>query len=161
MVVCTHGDVADFCRKYNMKVLETYEGDLSAYYGSCPILVTNLMMDREAYDSLKCELFSRGVDLVSTHWLDDDVVIRLLRNQLDRKKKRGGRQMFGYYKKMGVIVEIPEKLEVARLVLKLRDSGWTLRAIQEDDRICDPTTGRELCMSTIQTILKNREKYEK
>jgi hypothetical protein len=152
MVVCTHGDVADFCRKYNMKVLETYEGDLSDYRGSCPVLVTNERMNRETYDSLKCDLFSRGVDLVSTHWLDDDVILRLIRRQLDQRGKRGGRQMFGFYKKNGVIAEIPEKMAIARRIIALRDSGKTLREIKE--RV-------DLSMSTIQVILKNREVYEK
>jgi hypothetical protein len=137
-----------------MKVLETYEGDLRDYHGSCPVLVTDLMMDRENYDSLKCELFSRGVDLVSTHWLDDDVVVRLIRGDLERRRKRGGRQMFGFCKKNGVIAEIPEKMAVARRVIEMRDAGYTLRQIQDD-------LDEYMAISTIQVIIRNRDKYER
>lgn len=161
MVVCAHGDVAGFCEAHEMKILESYSGDLNDYKGHCTVVVTDQVMTRQEYDSLKCTLFGRSVELVSTEWTDDEVIVRLLQNQLERRKKRGGRQMFGYYKKNGRIVEIPEKIAVARLVVEMRSSGCTLREIQEDERVCDPRTGRELCMSTIQTILKNREVYEK
>jgi hypothetical protein len=143
-----------------MKVLETYEGDISDYRGSCPVLVTDLCMSREAYDALKCELFSRGVDLVSTHWLDDDVVVRLIRGDLERRRKRGGRQIFGYTKRNGVVVEIPEKMAVARRVIEMRDAGYTLREIREDEEVYH-TDGKKLATSTIQQIIRNRGKYEK
>jgi hypothetical protein len=143
-----------------MKVLETYDGDISDYRGNCPVLVTDLYMSREAYDTLKCELFSRGVDLVSTHWLDDDVVIRLIRGDLERRKKRGGRQRFGFYKKNGIIVENPAMVAVARKVIELRDDGLTYREIRENEdvRFAD---GRKLAISTLQAIVSNREKYER
>jgi hypothetical protein len=159
MVVCTHGEVADFCRKYDMKVLETYDGDLSNYRGSCPVLVTNARMTREDYDVLKCELFSRGVDLVSTHWLDDDVVVRLIRKQLADRGRKGGRQIFGYTKRNGFVVEIPEKMAVARRVIEMRDAGYTLRQIRDDEDVYH-TDGKKLAISTIQQIIKNRNKYE-
>ena len=160
MVVCTHGEVSEFCRKYNMKVLETYEGDLSDYHGSCPVLVTDQCMSREVYDSLKCDLFSRGVDLVSTQWLDDDVVVRLIRKQLEDRCKRGGRQIFGFTKRNGLVVEIPEKMAVARRVIEMRDLGYTLRQIRDDEDVYH-TDGKKLAISTIQQIIKNRDKYER
>lgn len=81
MVVCAHGDVADFCQRHEMEVLESYDEELSEYDGNCAVVVTNAEISREEYDSLKCALFSRGVELVSTVWTDDSVILRLLRNQ--------------------------------------------------------------------------------
>ena len=160
MVVATHGEVADFCKKYNMKVLETYVGDLSDYNGNSPILVTDESMTRERYDLLKCELFARGVDLVSTQWLDDDVVLRLIRGDIERRRKRAGRQMFGFYRKNGVISENPAMIEVARRVIELRDSGLTYRDIREAEGIRHPD-GKKIAISTLGVIVKNREKYKK
>lgn len=159
MVVCAHGEVAEFCKRHNMKVLETYDGDLSEYHGNCPVVVTDQPMSREHYDSLKCELFSRGVDLVSVHWMDDDLVVRLIRNQLEQRGKRGGRQRFGYYKKNGVITENPAMMAVARRIIELRDAGLTYREISEDEGVRHQG-GKKLATSTIQQIVKNREIYK-
>lgn len=152
MVVCAHGEVAAFCETHEMQILEKYEGDLGAYAGNSPVIVTDQKMTRQEYDALKCALFGRGVELVSTEWTDDEVILRLLWNQIDNRGKRGGRQMFGFHKRKGMIVEIPEKIEMARMIIKLRDSGKTLR------EICEVA---DLSMSTVQTIIKNREAYER
>lgn len=161
MVVCAHGDVVGFCEAHEMQILEKYIGDISEYHrGNCSVIVTDQAMTREEYDDLKCTLFGRGVELVSTKWTDDEVILRLLRQTVELRKKRGGRQMFGYCKRRGMIVEIPEKIAVARRIIELRDSGVTLREIQ-DDPGCRNLDGTELSMSTIQTIIKNREVYEK
>ena len=151
MVVCAHGNVAEFCEKHEMQILETYEGDLKDYKSSCPVVVTDQKMTRQEYDTLKCTLFGRGVELVSTEWPDDELILRLLRNQVEQRGKRGGRQMFGFHKKKGVIVEIPEKMKTARMIIEMRDSGKTLR------EICEVV---DVSMSTVQTIIKNREAYE-
>lgn len=158
MIVCAHGEVAKFCETHEMQILEFYEGDLEDYKGSCIVVVTNQKMTRREYDDLKCTLFGRGVELVSTEWTDDEVILRLLRNQVENRKKRGGRQMFGFYKKNGVIVENPGMIEVARKVIELRDAGYKLREIQGRDDVCFPD-GTPLSLSTIQTIIKNRDKY--
>ena len=160
MVVCGHGEVAGFCSAHEMEILESYDGPLSEYKGNCAVIVTAAEMSREEYDSLKCNLFSRGVELVSTAWTDDSVILRLLRNQIEQRKKRGGRQMFGYRKRNGVVVAIPAGVAVARRIIELRDSGYTLRCIQEDEGVRH-WDGKKLCISTIQTILKNREVYER
>lgn len=159
MIVCAHGDVSEFCEKHDMRIFDRYIGYLYEYRGSCPVLVTDHPMTREEYDSMKCELFSHGIELVSTKWTDDEVILRLLRSQVDRRRKRGGRQMFGYRKVNGVIEEIPELIAVARLVIKLRDAGKTLLEIRAhpDVRWRD---GRMLAQSTIETIVRNRGKYE-
>ena len=160
MVVCAHGDVAQFCERYDMKILESYDGCLEVYHGHCAVVVTDQKMPREVYDSLKCTLFGRGVELVSTEWEDDDTMLRLLRNQIAQRGKRGGRQPFGFYKKNGKIAEIPAMIAVARRIISLRDSGLTYQAIQMDSGVRHPDGG-ELSMSTVHAIIKNRDLYEK
>lgn len=156
MIVCAHGEVREFCEAHEMQILEKYDGDMKDYRGKCVVVVTDLKMSREEYDRLKCELFGRGIELVSTEWTDDEVILRLLRNQIEQRGKRGGRQMYGFAKKNGVIVDIPRKIVVAKKILEMRDEGMTLRDIQNYlDSI-----GEYMSMSTIQTIIKNREKYE-
>lgn len=158
MVVCAHGEVSEFCEKYDMKVFESYSGDLRDYRGNCAVVVTAQAMTLEEYDSLKCELFGRGYELVSVNWVDDDMVLRLLHNQVEQRKKRGGRQMFGFYQKHGRIVENPAMIAVARRVVALRDAGMTYREIREDSGVHHPD-GRKLSLSTIQVIIGNRDKY--
>lgn len=159
MVVCAHGEVAKFCETHEMEILESYIGDLRDYRGNCAVVVTDQKMTRSEYDSLKCALFGRGLELVSVEWPDDEVMLRLLRNQIEQRGKRGGRQPFGYRQEHGRLVEIPEKIAVARRIIALRDAGKTYREIQADAGVRHPDGG-ELSMSTIQAIVKNRDKYE-
>lgn len=160
MVVCAHGDVAGFCEKHEMQILECYIGYLENYKGACAVVVTDQKMTRQEYDSLKCTLFGRGVELVSTEWTDDEVILRLLRNQIEQRGKRGGRQMFGFTKKNGQITEIPKLMYVARRIIELRDSGMTLKEIREFPEI-HHLDYKKISTSTIQQIIKNREVYEK
>lgn len=158
MVVCAHGNVTEFCENHEMLVFEQHEGALDEYKGSCPVVVTDQKMTREEYDRLKCVLFGRGVELVSVDWTDDEVILRLLRSQVDSRKNRSGRQMFGFYRKNGVLMENPALIVVARKVIELRDAGHTLRDIRDNPEITW-ADGRSLAMSTIQAIIKNRDKY--
>jgi hypothetical protein len=161
MVVCAHGDVAGFCEKHEMQILECYIGYLEDYHKSnCAVIVTDQVMTRQEYDSLKCTLFARGVELVSTEWTDDEVILRLLHNQIQNRGKRGGRQTFGFMKKNGQIVEIPKLIYVARRIIELRDSGMTLKEIQNFPEI-HHLDYKKISTSTIQQIIKNRERYEK
>lgn len=160
MVVCAHGDVLRFCEEHEMEILEKYEGDLSGYKGKCAVVVTDQQMTREEYESLKCAMFGRGYELVSVDWTDDAVILALLRQTIANRKRRGGRQPFGFYKRNGVIAEIPEMAATARRVIELRDKGWTLRDIKEHSDARHPDGG-ELGLSTIESIIKNRERYEK
>lgn len=158
MVVCAHGDVAAFCEAHEMQILDCYIGYLEDYKGSCAVVVTDQKMTRQEYDTLKCTLFGRGVELVSTEWTDDEVIVRLLHSQIDNRKKRGGRQMFGFMKKNGQIVENPAQIRVARKVIEMRDAGCKLREIKDDKGVCHPD-GTPLSLSTIQVIIRNRDKY--
>ena len=159
MVVCAHGDVAGFCESHEMQILESYIGDINEFRKSnCAVIVTDQAMTRQEYDSLKCTLFARGVELVSTEWTDDEVILRLLNNQIQNRRKRGGRQVFGFTKKKGQVVEIPERIAVARRVIALRDAGCTLKGIRADKEVRHPD-GRKISVSTIQQIIKNRDRY--
>lgn len=160
MVVCAHGEVSEFCEKHEMEILESYSGSLDEYKGSCAVIVTDEEMTREAYDSLKCSLFGRGIELVSVKWVDDEVILRLLRNQIEQRGKRGGRQRFGFTKRNGEIIEIPAKIAVARRIIELRDAGTTLREIQAETGLYY-RNGKCLSMSTISGIIKNRKVYER
>jgi hypothetical protein len=141
-----------------MEILGAYDGKLEEYHGFCAVIVTDQKMTREEYDSLKCELFGRGYELISTEWQDDEVILRLLANQIEQRGKRGGRQMFGFYQKHGRIVENPAMIAVARRVVALRDAGMTYREIREDSGV-HHADGKKLSLSTIQVIIKNRDKY--
>lgn len=160
MVVCAHGDVDKFCEKHKIEILERYNGDLEDYIGNCVVIVTDQQMTREQYESLKCTMFGRGLEVISTEWTDDAIILALLRQTVDRRKRRGGRNPFGYRKEDGELVEIPMLIDVARDVIRMRDAGRTLKYIRdhEDIRHLD---GKKISMSTIQLIIKNRRMYEK
>ena len=160
MVVCAHGKVSEFCEKYDMEILGAYDGKLEDYHGFCAVIVTDQKMTREEYDSLKCQLFGRGYELISVVWQDDEVILRLLLNQIEQRGKRGGRQMFGFTKRDGRVIEIPEKMAVARRIIEMRDAGYKLREIQADPDVYHQD-GNKLAISTIQMIIKNRDKYER
>ena len=160
MVVCAHGNVSDFCEKHGIKIFEKYTGDLKDYSGSCAVVVTDQKMTREQYESLKCTMFGRGVELVSVDWTDDAIILALLRQTLENRRHKGGRQMFGFTKKNGVVVEIPAKIAVAKRIIALRDAGLSYQKISEDPAVrhCG---GKKLARSTIHTIVENREIYER
>lgn len=159
MVVCGHGEVRGFCAQHEMEIFERHRGNLEDYNGSCSVLVTDMKMSREEYEDWKCLMFARGVELVSTEWTDDEFILRLLHSQVRQRKQRGGRQRFGFYRKNGRVCEIPELIVVARRIISLRDQGCTLRQIQQDSEV-HHLSGRTICISTIQQIIKNREVYK-
>lgn len=160
MIVCGNGDVAAYCRDHDMVVYEQYDGDPIDYRGNCAVLVTDREMPRAEYYYVKCELMGRGVELVSIHHTDDEIMSEFLAYAAERRKKRyGTRQMFGYYRKNGVVLPREDSLAVVRHIFALRDAGCTLRTIQEDPEVHHPD-GRRLSLATIQKILKDRGKYE-
>jgi hypothetical protein len=160
MVVCAHGEVAVFCEKHNIEILESYSGDLESYRGSCAVIVTDQQMTREQYESLKCSMFIRGQELISTEWTDDAVILALLRQAVENSKKHGGRNPFGFRKKKGELIEIPAMMEVARRIIEMRDAGYTWEYIRNHDEIRH-ANGEMIGLSTIQKIVDNREKYER
>ena len=165
MVVCIHGDPSEFCEQNDMIPVAQYIGKIEDYKGDCRILVTDRDMSENEYYYLKGLLLARGVDLISTRYKDDEKVLGVVmytaqRAQERRKQSYGGRQPFGYYRKNGEVLENPKMMAVARRVIELRDSGMTLTVIQDDENVRH-MDGRKISISTIQQILKNRDKYEK
>lgn len=160
MLVCAHGDVADFCKDRDMLICEEYDGDIERYSGSCRVLVTDRDMSENEYYFLKGKLLGRGVELVSTRYKDNRLVAEFLSYQADRRKKNyGGRHPFGCVMKDGVAVPTAEGSVVVRRILELRDAGHTLRQIQTDEGVHHPD-GRQISISTLQQIIKNRARYE-
>ena len=156
MIVCTHGDVADFCKKHDMVAVETYEGDLRKYCGRCRIVVTDQEMLEDEYYSLKGMLMKRGVELVSTTHKD-----RIgFEAYIARRKKSGGRCKFGFQKIDGKSVLTETGRAIVKRILELRDIGYTYQRISDDSGVHYPD-GRKLSISTIQIIIKNRKIYEK
>lgn len=159
MMVCAHGDVAEFCAERGMVIFEKCD-DLEHYTGVSRIIVTDQEMSEYEYYYLKGKLLGRGVELVSTRHTDDTLLAGFLAYQADRRKKNyGGRQRFGYRKENGVVVPTKDGMDVVNRILELRDAGFTLRKIQEDKGVHHPD-GRPISISTIQQLIKNREKYK-
>lgn len=163
MVVAAHGNVDEYCAAHGMIIYERHEGDVSEYRGSCLVLVTDNCEDLNDYYYRKYQLLRRNIELVSTHWGDESVdeFVRYMsdREAAGRKKRYGGRVPFGFKKIKGVVVEDPESIEIARRIVMLRDQGWKYKEIQADEGVRYPD-GRIMPLSTIQVILRNREKYE-
>jgi hypothetical protein len=141
-----------------------YMGSLEDYNGDCRILVTDQDMSENEYYYWKGVLLARGVDLISTRYKDDEKVLGVVaytaqREQERRKQTYGGRQPFGWVRRNGVVVENPAMMAVARRIIEMKDAGSTLREIQADEDV-HHMDGRDVSISTINQIIKNRDKYE-
>ena len=163
MIVCSHGDVINYCEDKEMIIGDTYIGDICDYDGVCKVLVTDKEMTESEYYFLKGKMLAKGVEVVSIHHKDtqrlSDYVIYALKQQSVQRKKHTGRYQFGFCMRNGEIVHHEETFEVAQLIIELKDKGYTLRRIQEDSRV-KHADGRKLAISTIQLIIKNRKDYE-
>lgn len=160
-IVCAHGDVKDFCESKNLLICSEYTGELADYKAGCRVLVTDQQMTKNEYYYHKDQLLRRGVDLISTEHEDTAEMLEYLAYSAEcRRKKYGGRQPFGYQRRNGVVVENAALIAVARKIIDLRDEGVVLREIQEVPGIRH-LDGRKISVSTIQQIIKNREKYGK
>jgi hypothetical protein len=160
-IVCAHGDVKDFCESKDMLICSEYTGELADYHGGCRVLVTGQQMTKNEYYYYKDLLMRRGVELVSTEHEDTPEMLEYLFYSAERRKEKyGGRQPFGYQRKNGVVIENAELIKVAGKIIEMRDRGATLREIREFPEIRH-LDGRKISVSTIQQIIKNREKYGK
>lgn len=153
MNVVAHGNVDAYCEAHGMQIVERYEGRLEDYQGKGIILVTDNCSDINDYYYLKYRLRMRGVELVSLWWHDQGIEEFLeykMKRDAESRVKNGGRRLFG--------LQSEEAMAVVRRIFMLRDVGYTLRKISEDPdvRYLD---GRKMPVSTIQVILKNRERY--
>jgi hypothetical protein len=160
MVVCTHGEVKNYCAERNMIPVEQYVGDVVDYSGLSRIIVTDQKMSRNEYYVMKGLMLTRGYELVSIHYADEPCMIDLITHLVaketeERKEKFTGRYMFG----TNADGWIPEMREVVMMILDMKEKGFSLRQIKECPNVHHPD-GRSLSISTIQNIIKNREKYE-
>ena len=152
MIVCSHGNVSDYCKSHDMVVAEIHEGNLLDYSGVPIILVTSQDMTETEYCMTKMRLLKRGVELVSTNHKDQGSLVEYV----NQPKRKGGRYKFGFQG-----TELTERgRAVVKRIFELRDAGYTYRAICDDDGVSHPD-GRKLNISTVQIILSNREIYEK
>ena len=166
MLVCAHGNVVEYCEEHGMRIAENWHGELTDYSGDCRVIVTSREMGLQEFLYLRMAMFSRGYDLRSVHHPNvDEKVNEFLEyaGMQERSRRRevyGGRQPFGWQRRNGEVIENPAMLAVARKIIELRDAGKTLREIQSVPEIHHPD-GRRISVSTIQQIIKNRERYEK
>jgi len=153
MVVVAHGNVSEYCEAHGLTIGSRYEGKLEEYSGDGLILVTDNCADKNDYYYLKYRFRMRGIELVSTHWHDqgvEDFLEYKMKRDAERRVKKGGRRLFG--------LQSEEAMAVVRRIFELRDAGCTLRQISDDPGVKYPD-GRKMPVSTIQVILKNRERY--
>ena len=160
MLVCAHGAVSDFCKEHGMVIAEYFYGNVEDYSGVCPVLVTDAIENESEYYYLKGKMLARGIELISVKHKDCDKMLAYLAYEAKRdsedRKKYGGRRIFGF--DANGLTE-HGRVVVGR-ILELRDMGYKYRQIQSDSGVHHPN-GNSLSISTIQIIVKNREKYEK
>ena len=162
--VAAQGDVGDYCRNHNYVVKQWYYGNPADYDGEWKILVTDWSYRKNEYYAVKIMLLRRGIELISTMWNDMDLeyfVQEFVDYEKNRKSKNhtGGRPPYGFRIVDGKRIEIPGEIEVARLIVRLREEGATYKMITENPDVRRPD-GTKFTISTIQVILNNRDKYK-
>lgn len=150
MIVCAHGEVSEYCKDRDMIIVERYTGEIESYGGVCRVLVTDQDMSAGEYYFLKGKMLAQGVELVSTRFVDTEN-LNYGEVKCAPEKQNRGRPKFGDNSEA--------EMAVVRRIFELRDAGYKLREIAKDDKVRYPD-GREMSISTIQVILKNRGKYE-
>ena len=148
MIVCAHGEVSEYCENRDMIIVERYTGEIENYSGTCAVLVTDRDMSAGEYYYLKGKMLARGIELVSTRYVDTENLIQGAVK--DVSEKRSGRRKFGDGSEA--------EMAVVRRIFELRDGGATYKEISEDENV-HYLDGRKMPTSTIQVILSNREKY--
>lgn len=162
MIVVAHGNVDAYCSDRDMVIGERYSGDLLEYKGICPVVVTDADVSKNEYFYMKYLLLRRSIELVSTRWASvelSEFVAYVAEREAKRRKRYGGRILFGMRRIGGEEVEDPELFPVVERILELREQGKTYAEIRADEGV-RRADGSELPISTIQTILNNRDKYE-
>ena len=161
MVVVAHGNVDRYCSEHDMIIGERYEGDLREYKGRCP-LITDADIPKNEYYYIKYKMLLRKVQIISVRWASAELseFVAYCAEQEAKRRKVGGRVMFGYRRRGGVIVDDPAGMRVVDRIIELRDSGATYERIRNDEGV-HHLDGRKMSISTIQVILGNRDKYGK
>ena len=162
--VAAQGDVRDYCRTHNYIVKEWYYGNPEDYKGEWNILVTDWAYKKNEYYAVKIRMLLRGIELISTVWSDFDMDY-FVAEYVDMERRRrirehtGGRPSFGFTRVNGKDIVVPGEIEVARLIVRLREEGLTYKQITEHPDVKRPD-GRRFSISGIQVILNNKEKYK-
>lgn len=154
-----NGVVWNYCNNHGYTIGENYNGAIEEYDGCCRILVTGQHMEKYEFYHLKMVMLRSRVELISVEWDSTELgefVEYVSRN--DRKGNKHGRLPFGFIWKNGEPAEVPDAIEVARRIIALRDAGKKYREIQADPGVRH-LDGRVMSQSTIQVILRNRDKY--
>lgn len=149
MIVCAHGEVSEYCENRDMIIVERFTGEIENYCGVCPVLVTDQEMSSGEYYYLKGKMLARGIELVSTRYVDTENLAQGTVKEVSEKRGRG-RRKFGS--------ESEAERAVVDRIFELRDAGRTMKEISEDESV-RRMDGSKMSISTIQTILNNREKY--
>ena len=152
MIVSVHGSAKV---PEGMWEFERYYGEIEEYNGDYDVLYTDQKMSKNEYYYLKYKLLRKNVELIHSKWNDDTLneFVEYLSARSDENRPRG-RVKFGFERRNGAVVENARRMEIARKVIELRDSGMTYRGIKSELNL-------NLCITTIQTICRNRELYEK
>lgn len=165
MIVCSDSQSVDWCEAHGLTVVECYDGAPLDYDGTCSTIVIGRDLTENQFYYLKWQMLQRGIEILSPQHVENDDLNRFLAYAANQEKKRrraayGGRQPFGFVQKDGEVYEVPELMDVAREIIRLHDEGKSLRQIREIDEIRG-SDGRRLSISTIATIVKKRERYER
>lgn len=150
MIVCAHGEVSEYCKNRGMTICDQHIGNIEDYQGVCRVLVTDQSMGENEFYALKLKMLKRGVELISVDHTDEAMSEFVSYLAMQKRAGSGGRRKFGDGSEA--------EMAVVRRIFELRDSGYKLRAISEDPKV-RYLDGRKMPISTIQVILKNREKY--
>jgi hypothetical protein len=102
------------------------------------------------YYYLKGKMLAQGIELVSTRYVDTENLAQGAIKEVYEKRPGPGRPKFGDGSEA--------EMAVVRRIFELRDQGYKMREIAKDSQVRYPD-GREMPVSTIQVILKNRNKY--
>jgi hypothetical protein len=132
-----------------MTICAEHIGAIEEYEGICRVLVTAQEMGENEFYALKLAMLRRGVELISVHH-GDSVIDEFVAFMAHQKQPSPGRRKFGD--------KSPEEMAVVRRIFALRDGGYTLKEISEDAQV-HHMDGRRMTVSSIQGILRNRDKY--
>ena len=151
MNIATHMGVAP---PAGMVSIEDYFGLIEDYDGGCGVLYTEQELSKNEYYYLKYLLLRKRVELIHPCWDDDDLNDFVVYLNQRESSRRGGRLAYGFIRRNGVVVEDAVKIELARQIIELRDSGLTYRGIRDE-------IGGVLSVGTVSNICMNRERYKK
>ena len=147
MLVCAHGNVAEYCKEHHMDISDTWNGEIIKYDGVCRVLVTDSDISKNEYYYLKGELLAKGIELISTRHNDESAMTEYLIYATSRKKdKYRGRNVFND----GAVIQ---------KILELRETGLTMREIRDAEGVRRQDGGK-LSLSTIQKIINNKKKED-